>query len=380
MRKNAARLIRKTELPLHRATGKNIISLPYGKDFESLKDIRLFGNIALNSTGEHKGIGEKEGDTYKIKLRVHGRNAISGEEFASIHKNAGVNATSSESGGIYTFTPNVSRNGITVLGNSHICFKENTVYTLAARISFSSAPKNGKSIGLAFLYSDYTKERIKVTSNSSTLYFAASSASGKTLIGLVADAEDSGAIGIYTKEFGIFEGEFSSYDEAFSSYVGQTTSINLRKPLHKIGNFSDFLDLSACRAHYFTESCALGKDISPAESEYRGAFKFELPRVGVTSSSIYSLYEQLPFSGIVSGRRGIAFSEDGKYIYYRPSGSTQSLEEITDKLARSPVYIVYKAATEEISETEISYSLYDEGTTIEIVSKVKPSMFYAEYI
>ena len=36
--------------------------------------------------------------------------------------------------------------------------------------------------------------------------------------------------------------------------------------------------------------------------------------------------------------------------------------------------------TEQIEEAEISYTLYDEGTTMEIPSKVSPSMFYAEYI
>ena len=380
MRKNAARLIRNNAKRLHRTTGSASIFIPPIAGAESITDMRLFGNISLNPVGEHRGIGESSGGGYVIKTRVHGRNALSGIEFANIHKSSGICTSSSISGELYSFTQNTAKNGTVVIKSSHIRFRENTAYTIASEISLASAPKGGKRLGLSFIYSDYSIEHITVTSLIPRFTFTAHSRSDKTLMGFVADAENSSTVGIVLSSFGIFEGAYSSYEEAFSPYIGTTNNIAINRPLYRIGGCSDFLDFSKKQAHFFTEKAALGTELIPEESEYAGVFKFTLKRAARVGSAIYSLHENLSENALISGGSGLAISKCGRYIYYRPSSNILDLNEILNKLTASPVYAVYEADDEMIIDTDVSYQLYSEGTGIEILSQTSPHLFYAEYL
>ena len=380
MRKFAAKLIKKTDRRLHRSIGAGIISVPGGIGTEKIKNMRLFGNYSMNSDTSIAGVGDPDIDGgYKITLKMHGRNMMSGEELALAHEAAGVCSAQSTSQDIYTFTPRTYDNGTVILDGRHIKFKNDICYTVCGIANIASSSYAKKSIGLAFKYSDGSTERIEATALGTAIKFIHCSKAGKSITSIIAYADDTAQIKLTLSAFGIFEGQYSSYDEAFSAYDGETSVLTLSAPLGKVDFMKDYIDLEKGKVTRLTESIKIGGSAEILKTDVSGIFKIKLPSAIARDSTVKGVYRLISREAMLAGSYGFALCEDENYLYLRFIGSVTETDDAISKLNSSPIYISYVRAMKEVEDIAVTLSEKNTHTTLEVLTSITPSMLFAEY-
>ena len=197
------------------AVGEGGTSYLSGSD-NSITNIRIYGNTS--ESGNPTPGASNWSSSYPMTLKIHKKNLMSGEEFASLISNLSCedNMIDYYDGRInyYIFDPYGD-----VVSRSNIAFKENTRYTITFRFRSGSYDT---AVGLKFSYTDGTEEVLHAPSATEECTVHAVSQSGKTLAA-ISSSEVSDSY-IFTDRFGIFEGEVS--DEEFEPFEGQMIDLS----------------------------------------------------------------------------------------------------------------------------------------------------------
>lgn len=382
MRKFAARLIKRVENPLHRSRGTDAISFKDGCTEDDVLYMMMLGNSTVGVADGLRGVGDydEEESAYKIKLRVHSRNLISGETFASAHSTASVTTTYNYSGDNYSFKPRTAVDGTEVLGKDYIRFKGGTRYTLCAKGFFEDGFTETQCIGLAFAYTDGTVEPITVTLTDASFTACVSSAEGKSLSSIAAYADTMLRTTVAMSSFGIFEGVYTSYEDAFSAYSGYEREITVAEPLRRVGYHKDLFDMKAGVVHRWIQYFKTTADTPPIETEYEGIFKFALPSPIFDTSVMQGVFRLVSLEDMKNGTHGICPTEDGNYIYYRSPSGTSDPAAVMEHLESSPVSISYLRAEAKLEDAEVTIDYLEGGTWVEVMTEVSPRSLAAEYI
>ncbi len=381
MRKDVSKLIKKTENWLHRKNGDYILELPAKASSDTVSTIKMFGNYTLGPSAEVYGVGNYDEETgkYKIALRCHGKNVLSGIDYANAHMNAGVTNSTTLSDTYYTAIYNAEKDGTVFLDKSKIRFKENTVYSLCAYFWYSNTSFTDRNFGICFDYSDGTSSQMRIPTKDYRFYYCIPSEEGKTIVSISSDADSYMFVRISIVEFGIFEGKHTDFNSVFEKYDGENTEILIEKPLLRIGNSMDEFDLSAGIIKRKINSVYFNAETGIEESDIEGIFKIFLSKPMRKKSSFISLYEKLSLSELTDAECGIAEGDDGTYVYLKDTNLFTDKDTLREYLTSTPMAFTYVLQNAEYEQTSVSIPYREGMTTIEVLTDVAPRKFYAEY-
>ena len=379
MRKRGYGLIRKTVRWLHRRKGVVDIKIPSDLEKERITRFILQGNSTVrNSDGAFIGVGDydEESGKYKIGLHIHGKNYLGGNEFAQIHLSKGMSTTTKPtlSETQYTFTPDLGTGGIPIIDKSIIRFKENTAYTLAFTVKYSTATKP-RDLKMTFKYTDgtsYTPTKDKYTKQFTE---CVSTDPTKTIDMIVSYIGDRQPTGFVLADFGIYEGTYATHAEAHESYIGQRMSILIDSPLYSIGTARDEIDLFSgeLTRKICIEKISEKSDISETDTE--GVYLISLNKKARIGSAQFSPYGDLT----EDSEAGIHISDDGMSIIFKPGAQISNLDALYSYLAANSFDIAY-VLNEPTKET-LNFSAPETigKTTIDIFSEIAPKRCIIEY-
>lgn len=345
----------------------------------AIDNIRIYGNTS--DSGDPSGGLNSIYNTYPITLKIHKKNLMSGEEFASnlscFSCEDNMIDISGNSMYYYIFYPYGD-----VISKNDILFKKNTRYTLHFRFKSESYDD---AVGLCFRYTDGSEEIIRAPSDEEECTVHAISASGKTIEAI--SLSEVGYSCIYTDTFGFFEGEVGIDD--FERFEGQVISIGgsdaLTSGIIDGVTYRDILDVKeGTLTKYFEnitphyKSSLFNYSLASTPRLYGLNLKRKVDTENPCSSFTgFNYYANL--SALRGKEYGYTFTSDGTQMLFTLSrsftGSTKSY--FSDNLT----YLQYKLANKEVkSINPITLSQISKGFVgVSLACKVAPYMIKIYY-
>ena len=364
---------------MHRKKGTVDLAIPPDIQKDSIVRFVLQGNSAIdNNDGSFLGVGDydNESKSYKIKLHIHGKNYLSGREFAEIHLSKKLESTinSSLSEKQYAFAANRDVGGVPIIDKSIIKFKEKTAYTLAFSVRYGSttSPRDFK---LSFVYTDgsiYTP--IKDT-YASRLTECVSTDPEKTVDHICSYRGDGQVIGYTLADFGIYEGIHTIHAEVHEPYVGERIEISLDAPLYAIGAASDELDLLSGKItrKICTEKIDATAEIESTDED--GIFSISLKNQARRNSSVISPHGSLTDSTDT----GIGLSDDGNSVLFKAPEGIDSVETLSEYLNANAFSIAYILNEPTVTSADISALDTCGKTILDVMTEISPKRCFIEY-
>ncbi len=379
MRKSGFRLIRKTLRRMHRKKGVYDLIIPPDIQKDSIVRFVIQGKGEFNEDdGSFRGVGDydSESKSYKIRLHIHGKNYLSGREFAEIHlsKNIGSDTAPTLNDTLYAFTPNKDVGGVPIIDKSIIRFKEKTAYTLAFTVSYASASKP-RDLKLTFVYTDGTTYTPTKDNYNSTFTECVSTDPEKTL-DRICSYKGDGQLTAYTlANFGIYEGVYETHAEAHEAYVGERLEISLDAPLYAIESAADELDLLSGNVTRKIRTERIDGTAEIKNTDMDGIFSIALKNKARCNSTVISHYGILVDGTDV----GIKGSEDGSAILFKTPSRIKSIEDLSEYLSANPFDIAYISAEPTVIASGIKLPDTYGKTILNILTEFKPKKCFIEY-
>jgi hypothetical protein len=384
MLKNARRLIKRTELWLHRSVGRTQLRFEKYRGSE-IKRIRLCGASAFDSKTfkQTAALTSSDNDSeHFLDLRLGSRNLLNYNVIADAMKEKITGPKFSTSGNTITMTtPASSEFMAPLIEEDFVKFKSNQVYTFAAQISYQSGTGD-KPTGFCFIYTDGTHEEIRINAKK-TMYnpLVAVSRAGKTLssIGIIKPVGAS-RIYYYKTKFGVYEGDLgdeSSIEEAYTE--PQHARIPLDAPLRAIYGASDILDITEGVYQRNVEYLFFDSSAPFEMTETPHVFLTRLPSK-MRDDLIYECpYGDADEDGALSDYEWVSIGDEREtMLLYLPDCLT--LDEVESHLSANPFGFIYAMQDTEKKYFSVSFDDTDDPVFLSLDVKFEPYLFYAEYI
>ena len=377
MRKHGFTLTRKTEFWMHRRRGCSDISLTEEIDSGKITKFILQGRgVISEDDGSFIGVGDYDSESgcYKIPLHIHGKNYLSGSDFAAIHSSKNVCSNSATQSDQYMFIPANNSSGVTLIDESLIKFKENTAYTIAFSVKFMTSTKP-RDLKISINYTDGTSYTPTYDSYAKEFTECISTDPEKTVKEIVSYIGDKQVTIYLMSKFGIYQGVHTSHADVHESYIGERYEILLNSPLFAIDYSRDEVDLLRGRITRKIKTQTIGSEAEINKTDEEGIFAITLDKPARPGSRIISPKPTLTED---SGE-GICLSENGSEILFKPSTNLTEISEVKEYLSGAEfaiAYVLNEPETEYISP----YLPATEGKAyVDILTKVSPKKFFIEY-
>ena len=377
MRKRGFSLIRKTERWMHRRRGTCEILIPSDIQSERVTKFILQGSGETSESGARLiGVGDydSENGAYKINLHIHGRNYLSGEDFAAIHMSKEICTSAAVKNGQYMFIPDADSPEIPLIDKSIIKFKENTAYTIAFTVKYltSTKPRDLKlkinyTDGTSYIpsYDSYIKEFTECISTDPT----------KTIKEIASYIGDKQLTVFITEKFGIYQGIYSTHAEAHEAYNGEKYDISLTAPLYAIDYSRDEIDLIHGEVTRKIKKLLIDASSEIRQTDTDGVYAIALEDHARIGSRIVSPLT----SPSESSESGICLSENGEEVIFYAPEEISDLGEMEEYLRENPFEIFY-VLKETVTEYIEPFSSSLEGkSVIDIKTEIAPEKCFIEY-
>ena len=349
---------------------------------DTVEEVRIYGKAIFEGESGYGGdarltlLGDVDDtDFYKIKMRIHGRNILSGEELAGYMQENIPEVSFERSGDVLTYTSSEETGKFWLLPGQ-IPFKPLTAYTVA--FTFTAEVDN-QSTGFEFAYSDGHTHSIFAT-KAGTHTVTAHTFPLKSLVGFKQRMAGGRACSIDLSSFGLYEGITPASE--FEAYRGSEHTVNLSRPIvsleHNGRVIADYVNLKeqvimrncGWRNMLFGSSIVLhDKTSMPYVFSYTPAQSFDPDYPFYQESlKVVGSYEELKET-----EYACYLGDGGKVLYMTGSKAARFpydlgsyLEEIRSKM----VFVRPKADRGKVSETE-SFPTFPSGYVgVEFISNI----------
>ena len=249
MHRKLVTLIMGSERTVSMTAGASAVSY-VSRSEGSLENLIISGNANINEGGF--GIYDSVSHRYGIKVRIHGKSFMGGDEFHSLlaSSHAGYVTISVDENRRMSYSYNSLSSPVAIILPDMPSFKSDTRYTF--RFHYLGTPES--STGLRVKYTDGSSEDI-LSGAAEECDIAFTSVEGKTVETLESSAELSDVARIDLDSFGIFEGEVDYND--FEPYHGEVYTVSTENPLAGIelsgkSAYDTFDWKSRCTTHRVT--------------------------------------------------------------------------------------------------------------------------------
>ena len=379
MRKYNYSLIKKTERRFGLVRGRASVEAPLGRLDPTLTLAEIHGDTA-DAEIDYTYVGdESEGGGYSIKFSRAGRNLMSGDTYAALHK-AGVSGNTTNDGNIYFWVALSKDAGKDIVTKNEIDFKPNTVYTIAARMKYIAISTNYSPFQAKVVYTDGTDELIhfyKIPDKEPYVVF--STAEGKSVEKIIHHNENSAPMRLYLASFGIFEGKYDTYEEAFEPYGSVSSETPIAAPLRSLGHVRDILDLKESKIIRKLERYLISGESSISETEDESIFRVELDYAARDGTPIRCEERKCTQEELSERISGIAFASDNRAVYIKLDG-INSINDFVPRVTEAPIPLVY--ILDEYREEKLTGDLPladDKGGTVNINTALPPYKFIIIY-
>ena len=379
MRKRGFNLIRKTERWMHRKKGKSVITIPNDIESENINRFMLFGNSAPDSSaGAFIGVGDydEDLDSYKIPIHLHGKNYISGMDFAELHLSKKISTASAPvlNATQYAFMPDANTDNIPIIDSSIIKFKENTAYTLAYTVKYMTTAKS-RDLKLTFNYTDGTSFTPTLSTGLKTVTGCVSTDPTKTLKNISSYTGDRQITIFMLADFGIYEGAHTTHADIHESYNGEKIDITQNAPLYSVGSTADELDLLNGNVTRKIRMLKIKSNTDIEETDEDGVFTIPLKTQARPSSTVIPITS----SGGEDGIGEFEISWDGYSILFKPNVYLSTEEDIKEYLGTISLSIAYVLNEPEIENTNVKLTNLFGKEIIDVMTDVAPKKIFIEY-
>ena len=340
-----------------------------------VSEVRIYGSTLFEG-GAIRLLGEEDGsDRYRIKMRIHKKNILSGEDFYTYMQKNLSEVEFRRTGDSLTYK-SPYETGKYWLAPNEIPFKENTVYTVM--FSFTAQRAN-QSTGIELAYSDGNTEVI-FASKAGTYTIRKTSFPHKSLVGLKQRYAGGEVCEIDLSSFGIFEGVIG--ESEFEEYDGTEYTVTLSKPImavekdgRKICDYVNLFDSS------IMQNCGLRNMLFGTSIEIHDAtvtphiFKYTLPQPFDSEYPFYqkSLSVVKDYSELI-GKEYACYLGDGGEALYMTGGVADihphQLGSYLEDVGSVMVYVKPKKMRKTVYEYSLRPSFPDGYVGIEFISNI----------